>query len=947
MNRILTTLLCCLMVLSLFSCDKEKDIAVTSVSISQPTAEMVIGETVQLRATVLPADATDKSVIWASSKQTVATVSSSGLVTALAEGNTTITATAGGKVGSCTVTVSNAVVVVSSVQLNKTSLELVEGESETLTATVKPDDADDKTVTWSSSNASVATVDNGKVTALKEGSATITAKAGDKTATCAVVVAKKVIPAESIELNKTTLALIKGASETLVATVKPDDATSEVTWSSSSEAVATVEQDGKVTAVGGGEATITAQAGDKKATCSVTVTVPVESISLDKETLELWEEESVTLTATVLPDDATDKTVTWSSSDASIASVESGKVTGVKEGKAVITAKAGEQSVTCTVSVKHNASAEAIVFADDKVKEKLVAAFDTNGDGELSYGEAAAVKSGDDLKAAFGAIKTYKSFDEFQYFTGVTWIPDSMFEGWISTSIVLPNSIGRIGSSAFKDCTKLTRLIIPEGVTSIGEYAFNGCSSLVSVSIPKSVTRIKPYAFQGCSSLVSVSIPEGVTKIEDTAFSKCSSLTSVFLPKSLISIERFAFYECNSLVSVSIPENVTNINYFAFSGCDSLTSLSIPESVTIIGIGVFNGCSSLKSITLPESMTSIDDSAFQYCSSLTSIIIPKGVTIIRGETFKGCTSLTSVSIPDSVTSIEDGAFCDCSSLTSITLPESVSSMGQGVFSKCSSLTSIILPNSLIRMGGSVFYGCSNLTSVTLSESVTSIPSYTFFGCSSLTSISIPESVSYIWNNSFQDCSSLVSVSIPESVTEISSDAFNRCICLMSITLPENLMKLGFGALYGCSRLTSIIIPKGVTEIENRTFEGCTSLTSVTLHEGITSIGNTAFMDCDKLTSIDIPKDVISIGEGAFRGCSNLTSITLPESVSSIGKNAFRSCRGLISIFVNAVFPPEGGSYMFNDTNNAPIYVPTGSVDTYKTASYWQGYANRIQAKPES
>lgn len=366
MNRILTALLFGVIAFSLFSCDKEKDIAVTSVSISQPAAQMVIGETVQLRASVLPTDATDKSVIWASSKQSVATVSSSGLVTALAEGSTTITATAGGKVGSCTVTVSRAIVVVSSVELNKTSLELIEGESETLTATVKPDDADDKTVTWSSSNASVATVDNGKVTALKEGSATITAKAGDKTATCAVVVAKKVIPAESIELNKTTLALIKGASETLVATVKPDDTTFEVTWSSSNDAVATVEQDGIVTAVGGGEATITAQAGDKKATCSLTVTVPVESISLDKETLELWEEESVTLTATVLPDDATDKTVTWSSSSPEIASVDQeGNVKAKKAGSATITAKAGEKQATCQITVQEKPTVSSIKFDTD------------------------------------------------------------------------------------------------------------------------------------------------------------------------------------------------------------------------------------------------------------------------------------------------------------------------------------------------------------------------------------------------------------------------------------------------------------------------------------------------------------------------------------------------------------------------------------------------------
>ena len=170
---------------------------------------------------------------------------------------------------------------VESVSLDKTELSLVEGDSETLTATVKPDNATDKTVTWSSSDGSVATVDaNGKVTAVKEGTATITAKAGEKTATCTVTVAKKVIAVESVTLNKESLALVEGDSETLTATVKPDNATDKsVTWSSSDSSVATVDANGKVTAVKEGTATITAKAGEKSATCTVTVKKNVFEIS--------------------------------------------------------------------------------------------------------------------------------------------------------------------------------------------------------------------------------------------------------------------------------------------------------------------------------------------------------------------------------------------------------------------------------------------------------------------------------------------------------------------------------------------------------------------------------------------------------------------------------------------------------------------------------------------
>lgn len=162
-------------------------------------------------------------------------------------------------------------IAVTSVSLNKTTLKLKEGENETLIATVTPDNATDKTVTWTSSNPAIATVDeNGKVAAIKEGEATITAKAGEKEATCSVLV-KNDVPVSSIVLNKTSLTLTKGASETLEATVKPDDATDKtLTWKSSNTNVATVEN-GTIKGIGIGTATITASSGNVSGTCSVTV----------------------------------------------------------------------------------------------------------------------------------------------------------------------------------------------------------------------------------------------------------------------------------------------------------------------------------------------------------------------------------------------------------------------------------------------------------------------------------------------------------------------------------------------------------------------------------------------------------------------------------------------------------------------------------------------------
>ena len=157
---------------------------------------------------------------------------------------------------------------VSKVSLDRTSLTLDVGNSTTLTATVSPSNATDKTVTWSSSNTSVATVSNGTVMAVSAGTATITAMAGSKTATCIITVE---VPVSSVSLNYSSLTLTEGDSFTLTATVSPSNATNKtVTWSSSNTSVATVSK-GTVKAVAAGTATITAKAGDKTATCKITV----------------------------------------------------------------------------------------------------------------------------------------------------------------------------------------------------------------------------------------------------------------------------------------------------------------------------------------------------------------------------------------------------------------------------------------------------------------------------------------------------------------------------------------------------------------------------------------------------------------------------------------------------------------------------------------------------
>ena len=257
---------------------------VKSVTLNKTSLEMIAGSaetgTATLMATVAPEYASDKTVFWLTSNEKVATVDDNGKVTAVGSGEAKITATAGGKYASCTVKVT---VLVAGITLDKTELDMtIDDEPVTLVAKVIPEGATDKTVIWSSSNDRVATVDaNGKVTAVGNGEATITAKAGDKTATCTV---KVTVFATGITLDKTNLTMeVVDAPVKLTAKVTPDGAIDgAVTWSSDKTDVATVDANGNVTAVGNGEAKITAKASDYSATCTVKVTNTVTLSKLDR-----------------------------------------------------------------------------------------------------------------------------------------------------------------------------------------------------------------------------------------------------------------------------------------------------------------------------------------------------------------------------------------------------------------------------------------------------------------------------------------------------------------------------------------------------------------------------------------------------------------------------------------------------------------------------------------
>ena len=182
-----------------------------------------------------------------------------------------------------------------------------------------------------------------------------------------------------------------------------------------------------------------------------------------------------------------------------------------------------------------------------------------------------------------------------------------------------------------------------------------------------------------------------------------------------------------------------------------------------------------------------------------------------------------------------------------------------------------------------------------------------------------------------------------AITSAETSAYTGSV--VSAEIGNCVTSIGDRVFYNCRSLTSIDIPDSVTSIGNRVFYNCSRLTSIDIPSGVTSIGSSVFYNCSGLTSIVIPNSVTSIGGNAFNKCTSLTSCTIGSGVTTIGIMAFNGCSGLTSIAVNATTPPTLGNDVFKNTNNCPIYVPSGSVTAYQTA--WSTYADRIQAIPNS
>lgn len=337
---------------------------------------------------------------------------------------------------------------------------------------------------------------------------------------------------------------------------------------------------------------------------------------------------------------------------------------------------------------------------------------------------------------------------------------------------------------------------------------------------------------------------------------------------------------------------------------------------------------------------------------LETVTIPVTVTSIGEMAFRDCRALKEINLHDAITHIGERAFCLCDELERIVIGDGVAEIGNQAFEIWnSSAVSVILGKNVTTMGSHVFDGCTGTLTITgnipFTESGEGNNQNAWICAAKFTEIIIADEVETIPDYAFYSYNlpQLTKITIGKGVKSIGSRIIHNTLSEVDIKdlksycqidLKSSLLD-GAKLLVNGRTTSDLVVPDGVTQIPSYAFCGCTNLQFVTIPASVTSIGSYAFYGCKELISVNGAASLREIGVSAFNGCSKLAYMQVTSNLTRIYASAFDSCSEL-RLSSSPVNVTTIGSYAFS---GCMIYVPQSSLDSYKSASYWNEYKDKM------
>lgn len=540
------------------------------------------------------------------------------------------------------------------------------------------------------------------------------------------------------------------------------------------------------------------------------------------------------------------------------------------------------------------------------------------------------------------------------------------------TSVIIPDSVEKIGTYAFGDCPKLQRAEIGSGVKEIGSNIFNNCEALNTVTLKEGMTVLGEHMFSGCSSLKELTIPstveiipriggdiekltisEGVKEIGDYAFDMNTTLEAIVLPNSIEKIGEGAFSTCKNLKSVTFGSGLKTIERAAFFRCESLKSIQLNEGLETIGEMAFEDCKLLVSVVIPSTVTQIDG-GFGMCRRIVEVYNLSALDVNECCYFSSDTVIhTSLDEESVVFETEDGLVffkngeeyllvAYTSDKPEVVLPEYFNEKRYNIrryaFSDLMHITRVDVPDTVTQIGDYAFYFCENLMRFTIPKYVKRIGDSCFWNCYRLVEIYNLASydLSEITRHFYGDGNVLVEHKSreDESALTITQNGYafieydDKCALVAyvgndtNLSLPERFndktYRINDYAFINKSGIESMVIPNTVTELGIKSFFR-SSILDLTLPDTITSIDKDIFEESYNIIETE---NGISYIDRWVIGCEeSITEAALRDNTVGISASSFKNCSSLSSIKFPSTLKVIGKRAFEMCTSLTDIYIP--------------------------